>query len=83
MPDYFYLAKDEDGGQQRFRVRVEPQGDHWMATCSPVDEAGSVLGTGEKVAPQFYGTHEDQARRQMVRALENTYEDVIEQSGPA
>jgi hypothetical protein len=76
MPDFFYRAIDAAGERSYFRVRVEPQEDHWVATCEPVDERGHELAAEGPVAPRFYGVHAEQARRRMVSALENQYEDV-------
>lgn len=75
MADYFYRVTGKDGHANRFRVRVEPDGDHWVATCDPVDDAGTPTSTS-RVAPLFYGIHADQAHRRMLTALENQYDEV-------
>lgn len=78
MPDFFYRAIDGGGGRSFFRVRVEPQEEHWVATCEPVDEGGHDRPAEGPVAPRFYGVSAEQARRRMVTALENQYDDVTE-----
>jgi hypothetical protein len=81
MPDYFYKATDAEGQESRFRIHTEPQGDHWMATCDAVNERGEPETGGARLAPQFYGFDEGQARRRMVTAVENSYEEIAEDSG--
>lgn len=78
MSDHYYTARDAQGGQRHFHVRVVQDRDHWVATCDTVDETGRPAGTGAHVAPLFYGIHEDQALRRMVGVLENQYDDVVE-----
>jgi hypothetical protein len=78
MPDYFYRATGGEGGRKLFRVRVESQEDHWVATCVPVDEQGRDAVADAPVAPLFYGIHAEQALRRIVAALENQYDEVVE-----
>ncbi len=83
MPDCFVQATDSQGGQKRFRIQLAQDGDHWVATCDPVDEHGMPTSGGTRVAPLFYGIHEDQAKRRMITALENQYAEVVEVPPPA
>lgn len=67
-------ARDQDGNEVRFALEVFEQGAHWTSTLARLDAAGAALD--DKVAPRFYGTTAEQARRRMLSVLENQYEDI-------
>jgi hypothetical protein len=68
------LASDENGDRIRFVLEVFAEGEHWTSTLARLDETGAP---GEAaVAPRFYGTTAEQARRRMLQVLENQFKDV-------
>lgn len=69
------LIATTDAGQEiRYQLEVIQEGDHFASTLSRFSGAGE-LESG-RVAPRFYGTSEEQARRRMITVLENQYEEV-------
>jgi hypothetical protein len=68
------LATKEDGDHARYLLEVFPEGDYWTSTLARLDDRGEPEPTA--VAPRFYGTSAEQARRRMVMVLENEYDDV-------
>jgi hypothetical protein len=73
------IASREDGGRARFRLEVFEEGDHWASTLARLDERGEPEPA--RVAPRFYGLTAEQARRRMVAALENDWDDVRPEHG--
>jgi hypothetical protein len=73
------IATREDGRRARFRLEVFEEGDHWASTLARLDERGEPEST--RVAPRFYGLTAEQARRRMVAALENDWDDVRPEDG--
>lgn len=63
-----------EGVIQRYALDVFAEGEHWTSTLARLDAGGNPLG--ENVAPRFYGTSADAARRRMLTILENQFEDV-------
>ena len=53
---------------------VFAEGEHFTSTLARLDADGSPAEAA--VAPRFYGTTAEQARRRMIAVLENQYEDV-------
>ena len=68
------LATREDGRCDRFVLAVFEEGDHWTSTLTRLDAHGRPEAV--RVAPRFYGVTAAQARRRMIAALENEYDDV-------
>lgn len=68
------VARTADGAETRYLLEVAREADHWVSTLSKLAASGEVESA--KVAPRFYGTSEQQARRRMVTVLENQYEEV-------
>ena len=81
MPSEILIARDEAGREQRFRLDVFFQQDRWTAALTPLDEQGRPVE--RKVAPRFYGLSAEQARRRMIRVLEDQYEEVVATPAPA
>ena len=67
-------ATRDDGETARFLLEVFEEGDHWASTLARLDERGQPEPV--RVAPRFYGLSEEQARRRMIAALENDWDDV-------
>jgi len=67
-------ATREDGQTARFVLDVFPEGDHWTSTLARLDDRG--VPEAARVAPRFYGLTAEQARRRMIAALENDWDDV-------
>jgi hypothetical protein len=63
-----------DGKETRYLLEVVQEADYWASTLSRFSDNGE-LDTAE-VAPRFYGTSQEQAKRRMITVLENQYEDV-------
>ncbi len=63
-----------DGSTTRYVLDVSQEEDHWVSTLSKLTPDGQIESA--KVAPKFYGTTTEQARRRMISVLENQYEDV-------
>ena len=68
------VATREDGRCARFLLEVFQEGDHWTSTLARLDERGEPEAA--RVAPRFYGLTAEQARRRMVAALENDWDEV-------
>jgi hypothetical protein len=73
------IATRDDGQRARFLLDVFPEGDHWTSTLARLDERGRPEPA--RVAPRFYGLTPEQARRRMVAALENDWDDVAPEDG--
>jgi hypothetical protein len=73
------IATREDGRRARFRLEVYREGDHWTSTLARLDERGEP--DAARVAPRFYGLTPEQARRRMVAALENDWDEVRPEDG--
>ena len=69
------LATRETGERARFVLEVFQEGEHWTSTLARLDERGEPEPA--RVAPRFYGLTPEQARRRMIQALENDYDDVV------
>jgi len=67
-------ATRDDGESARFLLEVFEEGDHWASTLARLDERGRPESV--RVAPRFYGLTAEQARRRMIAALENDWDDV-------
>jgi len=67
-----------DGETARFLLEVFEEGDHWASTLARLDERGRPEPV--RIAPRFYGLTEEQARRRMIAALENDWDDVQPES---
>ena len=65
---------DPAGKETRYVLEVAQEGEHFVSTLARMLPDGSVEGA--KVAPRFYGTSPEQARRRMVSILENQFEEV-------
>ncbi len=74
MPTETVIARNENGDEQRFRLDVFFQQDRWTAELTPLDEHGRPVQ--RKVAPRFYGLSAEQARRRMIRVLEDQFDEV-------
>ncbi|MBI4578638.1 MAG: hypothetical protein HY718_02995 [Planctomycetes bacterium] len=68
------VAAASDGRETRYLLEVVQEADHWVSTLGRFSETGE-LESG-RVAPRFYGTTVEQARRRMISVLENQYEEV-------
>ena len=71
-------ATRDDGDTARFLLEVFEEGDHWASTLARLDERGRPEPV--RIAPRFYGLTEEQARRRMIAALENDWDDVQPES---
>ena len=69
------LATKETGEQARFLLEVFQDGEHWTSTLARLDARGEPEPT--RIAPRFYGLTAEQARRRMIQALENDYDEVV------
>src|SRR2546426_397304 len=69
------LATKETGERARFLLEVFQEGEHWTSTLARLDARGEPEPT--RVAPRFYGLNAEQARRRMIQALENDYDEVV------
>ena len=49
--------------------------EHWTSTLARLDTRGEPEPT--RVAPRFYGLTAERARRRMIQALENDYDEVV------
>ncbi len=67
------LATRETGEQARFLLEVFNE--HWTSTLARLDARGEPEPT--RVAPRFDGLTAEQARRRMIQALENDYDEVV------
>ena len=67
-------AISSDGTQTRYLLEVIEEGDHWVSTLARLSDRG--IPEPARVAPRFYGTTADQARRRTITALENQYDEV-------
>jgi hypothetical protein len=67
-------ATRDDGQTSRFLLEVFEEGDHWASTLARLDERGRPEAV--RIAPRFYGLTQEQARRRMIAALENDWDDV-------
>ncbi|MBK8915350.1 MAG: hypothetical protein IPM64_12260 [Phycisphaerales bacterium] len=67
-------AVDAAGGRQRFLLEVFAEGEHWTSTLTPLAADGRERT--ERVAPRFYGSTAEQARRRMLSTLEDRFEEV-------
>ncbi|HJQ83486.1 MAG TPA: hypothetical protein VKA21_05380 [Candidatus Binatia bacterium] len=74
MASEILRAKRDDGRSARFLLEVVEQGDHWTSTVARLDEHG--IPESGQIAPRFYGLTREQARRRMIAALENDWDDV-------
>ncbi len=74
MSDEILIAQDESGRQERFRLRVFFQQDRWTAELTPLDTKGRPVE--RRVAPRFYGLTAEQARRRIIRVLEDQFDEV-------
>ncbi len=74
MPREILIARKHTGERARYALEVFVEGDHWTSTLAKLDEHGEPVG--EPIAPRFYGLDADQARRRMIAALENDYDEV-------
>lgn len=74
MSDEILIARDESGRQERFRLRVFFQQDRWTAELTPLDAEGRPVE--RRVAPRFYGLTAEQARRRIIRVLEDQFDEV-------
>ena len=81
MPTEIVIARNENGDEQRFRLVVFFQQDRWTAELTPLDERGRPVQ--RKVAPRFYGLSAEQARRRMIRVLEDQFDEVTATPEPA
>jgi hypothetical protein len=68
------IATAPDGTETRYVLDVTQEGDHWASTLGKLGPGGEMESA--RVAPRFYGITEDQARRRMISALENQFEEV-------
>lgn len=68
------VAVAPDGTEVRYLLDVTREGEHWASSLARFAADGSV--EAGRVAPRFYGTTEEQARRRMITVLENQYEEV-------
>jgi hypothetical protein len=68
------VATSGDGKQTRFLLEVVKQDDHWVSTLGRYSSTGELESA--QVAPRFYGTSQEQARRRMIAVLENQYDEV-------
>jgi hypothetical protein len=74
MSGEILVATTKDGAEARYLLEVFPEGDHWTSTVARLDARGEPEPV--RVAPRFYGLTADQARRRMISALENDYDEV-------
>jgi hypothetical protein len=65
---------DKEGRRAEYLLEIFREGDHWTAALARLDASGRIAS--DKVAPRFYGTSREQARRRMVAVLDNQYEEV-------
>jgi hypothetical protein len=75
------MTRSIDGRETRFLLEISRQGDHWVSTLSRFAPGGELESV--QVAPRFYGTTEEQARRRMITVLENQYDEVQSLGGIA
>src|SRR5947208_8304982 len=69
------LAIKETGEQAGFLLEVFQDGEHWTSALARFDARGEPEPT--RIAPRFYGLTAEQARRRMIQALENDYDEVV------
>jgi len=74
MSQEIISATTEGAREERFRLDVFEEGEHWTSALSKLDEFGEPQEA--KVAPRFYGLTYEQARRRMLDVLEKQYDDV-------
>ncbi len=67
-------ATGPDGEEARYLLEIIREGEHWASTLAKFNADGEV--EAGRVAPRFYGTSEEQARRRMITILENQFEEV-------
>lgn len=68
------VGRTAEGEETKYLLEVTQEADHWVSMLSKLAASGEVESA--KVAPRFYGTSEQQARRRMVTVLENQYDEV-------
>jgi hypothetical protein len=68
------IATTQDGTEARFLLEVCKEAGHWASTLGKLGPTGELESA--RVAPRFYGTSQEQARRRMISVLENQYEEV-------
>jgi hypothetical protein len=68
-------ARTASGERARFLLEVFHDGERWTSTVARLDEAGNPQPAS--VAPRFYGLTAEQARRRMLTALENEFDEVV------
>ncbi len=68
------LATGDDGCEVRYVIDVFAEGEHWTSTLVRLDVQGRPDAAA--VAPRFYGSTAEQARRRMLSVLENQYDSV-------
>ena len=70
-----FLVRKGDGERGRFVLEVFHDGERWTSTLARLDDAGETQAA--TIAPRFYGLTADQARRRMLTALENEFDEVV------
>ena len=70
-----FLARKGHGEQGRFVLEVFHDGERWTSTLARLDDAGEAQAA--TIAPRFYGLTAEQARRRMLTALENEFDEVV------
>lgn len=74
MSTEILIGRRESGEETRFRLDVFQEGEHWTSTLVRLDRSGRPEEV--RVAPRFYGTTAEQARRRMIQVLENQFDEV-------
>jgi hypothetical protein len=69
------LARKSDALPARFLLEVWHDGERWTSTLARLNAAGEPEPAS--VAPRFYGLTAEQARRRMITALENEWDEVV------
>ncbi len=77
MPFHLYKAWNEGEEPRGFGVRVWYDEDHWVSLCQEVDAGGEEIVGGVHLTARFCGVTAEQAHRQMVEALEASYDSVV------
>jgi len=70
-----FLARKGRGEQGRFVLEVFHDGERWTSTLARMNDAGEAQAA--TIAPRFYGLTAEQARRRMLTALENEFDEVV------
>lgn len=75
MPREILIARRDQAEPARFLLDVFHDGERWTGTLARLNTAGDAETTS--VTPRFYGLTAEQARRRVITALENEWDEVL------